>query len=179
MLAILCKLSGWDRLTAALPSPVFRRAADTPSARPRRCALLGRARRLSLAAPDPALPGPGSGHRTSGFLEHCPGPPWAQRWSHCSGLGAILDAGSSSSAPIYARRYWRSPLMTRYLPAPGSLWILLLRPWALGRIPLPPEGGLGGGPKTRLPVWSTKAPGPRLLGILDGGSLALSIHWGS
>lgn len=112
--------------------------------------------------PDHALPGPGSGHRTSGFLEGCPGPPWAQRWSHCSTPGAILDAGSSSSAPIYARRCWRSPLMTRYLPAAGSLWILfaeaLLRPWAQGGIPLSPEGGPGGGPKSacviRKDTWS-------------------------
>lgn len=55
-----------------------------------------------------------------GSLERCPGPPWVRRWSLCSGPGAILGAGSSSSAPIYARRCWRNPLMTRYLLTPGS-----------------------------------------------------------
>lgn len=117
--------------------PLFSGALRTPPTRPRRCALLGRARRLRLSAPGPRPPQAGFGHRTFELVERSPGPPWAQRWSHCSGPGAILDAGSSSSAPIYARRCWRSPLMTRYLLAPGSLWILLLRPWALGDPSIP------------------------------------------
>lgn len=51
--SILPKLSGWGWLTAAFLSPVFRRAVDTFQARPRRCALPGRARILPLAAPGP------------------------------------------------------------------------------------------------------------------------------
>lgn len=86
---------------------------------------------------DPALwvPDPGS-------LERCPGLPWVRRWSLCSGPGAILGAGSSSSAPICARRCWRNPLMTRYLLTPGSRRILLLWPWALGD-PCVPWGSPG------------------------------------
>lgn len=77
---------------------------------PRRGALRGRAGRLPL--PAPALPGP-----RPPFAGNTP-PPWARRWSRCSWPGATLGAGSSSSAPICARRCWRSPLMTRYRPAP-------------------------------------------------------------
>lgn len=37
----------------------------------------------------------------------------------------------------------------------------------------PLGGGPGGGLKTRLPVWSAKAPGARLFGILDANSCSL------
>lgn len=165
---VLCKLSGWDRLTAAFLYPVFRRAADTTAQAP--LLRVAPQSRTPPARRSRTPPFPGSVNRTFGLLERCPGSPWAQRWSHCSEPGAILDAGSSSSAPIYARRCWRSPLMTRYLTALGNLWILLLRPWLWG-IPLSPGGGPGGGLKMRLPVWSAKAPGARLFGIVDGESL--------
>lgn len=101
---------------------------------PRRRALPSRAGRRPLLAPRPPRT------RRWSFAARPPPPPWARRWSRCSWPGAILGAGSSSSAPICARRCWRSPLMTRYRPDPSALLIPAIRLRALGDVPVPGRG---------------------------------------
>lgn len=123
---------------------------------PCRRALLSRAGRRLLLGPRPPWVRPWS-------FAGRPPPPWAGRWIRCYWPGAILGAGSSSSARICARRCWRSPLMTRYRPDPISPWILAMKQKALGDPQALGGGLLSGRLRARLPVRSAQAPRARPL----------------
>lgn len=125
--------------------PLLRRDAGTSQERPLPPCVAGQSRTPSAPSrPRPPWPGPWS------FVRR-PLPPWARRWSRCSWPGAILGAGSSSSAQICARRCWRSPLMTRYQPDPVSPVDSSERQRALGGPPAAGWGLRGGRPGRSWP----------------------------
>lgn len=143
--------------------PVLRRDAGTSQARPLPPRVAGQS--WTPLAPRPRPPRP----RPRSFAGR-PRPPWARRWSRCSWPGAILGAGSSSSAPICARRCWRSPLMTRYRPDPVSPVDPGERQRALGGPGAAPWGLRGERPGAKLIVWSAQASGARSPRAVTGTS---------
>lgn len=107
------KPHGWVLFTVVFLFPALRRDEGSSPVRPLSLRVAGQ----SWTPPAPGSPPSWVGPRS---FAGSPRPPWAARWSHCSLPGAILGAGNFSSAPICARRCWRSPLWTRYQPDPIS-----------------------------------------------------------
>lgn len=86
----------------------------------------------------------------------------AWTWSRSSWPGATSGAGGSSSAPICARRCWRSPLVTRYRPDPAGTAGLGKRAPGAPRVPTG-RGQQGGGRRARVTLWSARTRGAQIL----------------